>query len=113
MVLSAVLAEPIINIVFGNKYLSAIPVFQALTVAMIPFMFTLITTPALIYSFNKPAFVAKLTAIQITFMVVFQLVFIPKLGAFAPVIALGIGNILVLTVSTIKLVKIFSNNEKT
>lgn len=112
MVVSALLAEPIINIVFGDKYLSAIPIFQALTIAMIPFMFTLITTPALIYSFNQPAFVAKLTAIQTVFMVVIQIILIPHIGAYAPVLVLGIGNLFVLIASIIKLRAIFASHEK-
>ncbi|HSV94364.1 MAG TPA: oligosaccharide flippase family protein [Spirochaetia bacterium] len=112
MILSAILAEPIISIVFGNKYLSAIPVFQVLIVAIIPFMFTLVTTPALVYSFNKPAFIAKLTITQIITMVIIQIILIPRLGAYAPVIALGIGNLFVLIASMIKLKAIFASNEK-
>ncbi|HOX96080.1 MAG TPA: oligosaccharide flippase family protein [Candidatus Woesebacteria bacterium] len=113
MVLSALLAKPIINIVFGDKYLSAIPVFQALTLAMIPFMFTLITTPALTYSFGLPRFIARLTAVQVISIVVIDIIFIPSLGAFAPALALGLGNIIVLVVSIFKLNSLFKNNGKT
>jgi O-antigen/teichoic acid export membrane protein len=112
MVLSVILAEPIIKIVFGDKYLSAIPVFQVLTLAMIPFMFTLITIPALTYSFSKPSFIAKLTAVQVFIMISLDLIFIPRFGAFAPAIALGVGNTLVLITSIIKLKSLFARNEK-
>jgi len=112
MVLSAFLAKPIIEFVFGNKYMDAIPVFQALTAAIIPFMFTLITIPALTYSFNQPRFIAKLTAAQVIVMVVIDIIFIPTLGAFAPAVALGIGNIFILIASTIKLRTLFALNEK-
>ena len=113
MILSALLAKPIITVVFGDKYLSAIPVFQVLTLAMIPFMFTLITTPALMFSFNQPAFIAKLTALQVMVMISLDLIFIPRFGAFAPAYALGIGNTLVLLASILRLRSLFASHEKT
>lgn len=111
MILVALLASPIINIVFGDKYLSAIPVFQVLTIAIIPFMFTLVTTPALMYSFNQPAFMAKLTVIQVLLMITIDLIFIPSFGAYAPAYALGVGNIIVLLASVIKLKTLFVSHE--
>lgn len=112
MVLSALLAVPIINIVFGDKYLSAIPVFQVLTLAMIPFMLTLITTPALMFSFDQPAFIAKLTALQVMVMISLDIIFIPRFGAFAPAYALGVGNTFVLLASVIRLRSLFAHHEK-
>lgn len=112
MVISALLASPIIHFVFGEKYLAAIPVFQLLTIAMIPFMFSLITTPAITYSFSKPSFIAKLTALQVIIMISLDLIFIPRFGAFAPAIALGIGNTLVLAASIIRLNSLFKLHEK-
>lgn len=97
------LAKPIIVTVFGQKYVSAIPVFQALALAMIPFIYTLVTTSALIYSFNKPSFIAKMTVLQVISISLIDLIFIPKIGAFAPPIALGFSNLLVLVFSSIKL----------
>lgn len=93
MLISALFAKPIIDIVFGDKFISAIPVFQSLTVAMIPFMFSLAVTPALIYTFNENRFVAQITAFQVILMVILEIFLIPKLGAFAPAIALGLTNI--------------------
>lgn len=112
MLLVAFLAEPIINIVFGDKFVDAIPVFRLLTVAMIPFMFSLITTPALTYSFEKPKFMAKLTAVQVVLMISLDLILIPRLGAFAPAIALGAGNVMAFTVSVFKLHSLFKSDEK-
>jgi O-antigen/teichoic acid export membrane protein len=111
MLFSVFLAKPIINIVFGDKYISAIPVFQALTVAMIPFIFSLVTTPALIYTFNQPRFIARMTAFQVVTMVVLELVLIPRLGSFAPPIALGITNTTVLLITGFKLYCLLSKNE--
>lgn len=103
MLITSLFAKPIISIVFGDKYEAAIPVFQALTVAMIPFIFSLATTPALIYTFNQPKFVARLTAVQVILMVVMELILIPTFGSFAPPIALGVTNTIVLLVTGTKL----------
>lgn len=103
MLAASLFAKPIINIVFGDKYTSAIPVFQALTVAMIPFIFSLATTPAIIYTFNQPRFVARLTVVQVILMVIFEIILIPRFGSFAPPIVLGITNTFVLLVTGIKL----------
>jgi len=99
MLVISLFASPIINVVFGDKYEAAIPVFRALTIAMIPFIFSLATTPALIYTFNQPRFVARLTAVQVVLMVVIELILIPRLGSFAPPIALGITNTVVLLIT--------------
>lgn len=103
MLISALFAKPIIDTVFGDKFVSAIPVFQSLTVAMIPFMFSLAVTPALIYTFNENHFVAQITAFQVILMVILEIFLIPKLGAFAPAIALGLTNIVATVLMGIKL----------
>ena len=106
MLITIVLAGPIIKLVFGNSYAEAIPVFQYLTLAMIPFLFSLITTPAIIYTFNRPDFYAKVTALQVILLVIIELIFIPKIGYFAPVIATGITNLLVMIISSLKLIQL-------
>lgn len=111
MLLLVLLAKPVILIVFGEKFISAVKVFQWLTVAMIPFVYTLITIPALIYSFNQPKFVAQLTVVQVVTIVVIDLLFIPRLGALTPALSIGISNVLVLTLSVNKLHNLFSTHE--
>ena len=106
MLITIILAGPIIKLVFGNSYAEAIPVFQYLTLAMIPFLFSLITTPAIIYTFNRPDFYAKVTALQVILLVIIELIFIPKIGYFAPVIATGITNLLVMIISSLKLIQL-------
>jgi len=112
MLISALLAKPIIDIVFGDKFTDAIPVFQALTVAMIPFMYSLVTTPAIIYTYNQPKFIARMTIFQVVAMVISEIFLIPKIGAFAPSVALGITNTAVLLFSSIKLLHLLNSNEK-
>ena len=105
MLFSALLARPIILLVFGEKYLEAVPVFVALTFAMIPFLLSIITVNPLIYAFNQPAYVAWITVIQVVALVVLDIYLIPTFGALGPTISLGITNTLVLVLTTIKLVQ--------
>lgn len=112
MLITALFAKPIINIVFGDKFVAAIPVFQALTIAMIPFIYSLITTPALIYTFSQPRFIARMTAFQVIIMVIMEILLIPKFGYFAPPIALGITNTIVLFITGTKLLRLLKSHEK-
>jgi len=105
MLFSALLARPIILLVFGEKYLEAVPVFVALTFAMIPFLLSIITVNPLIYAFNQPAYVAWITVIQVVALVVLDIYLIPTFGALGPTISLGITNTLVLVLTTIKLIQ--------
>lgn len=92
MLIMIVLANPLINFVYGDKYTQAIPVFQALTLGMIPFLFSIIVTPPMLYSYGQSSLFAKVSALQVTAMVVLEILLIPKLGAYAPAIALGTTN---------------------
>lgn len=105
-------AKPIINIIYGEEYLLVIPVFQAMTLAMVPFIFLLATIPPIIFSFNRPKFITRLTAIQLFVIVVMDLILIPKLGSMAPPIALGTANSLALLITSLKLRQLLSSNEK-
>ena len=79
---------------------------------MIPFIFSLVTTPALIYTFNQPRFVARLTAAQVILMVIIELLFIPSIGSYAPPLALGVTNTVVFAVSGIKLFNLLKSHGK-
>ena len=102
MLLPIIFARPIILIVFGAQYLEAVVVFRLLAAAMLPFLFSLITTPALIYSFNRPDFYAKVTALQVSLIVILDLLLINRLGLLAPVLAIGIANLIALALSAVK-----------
>lgn len=99
MLMTVLLADPIIRSVFGVKYLLAVPVFQAITIAMIPFLFSVVTTQPLIYSFNQPKFFAATTVIQVVSLVALDYFLIPIYGAFGPAIAMGLTNVLVLVLT--------------
>jgi len=38
MLSTVILADPLVRLIFGEEYLAAIPVFRAMTLAMIPFL---------------------------------------------------------------------------
>ena len=106
MVLSILLSPLIVNTVFGSQYAAAIPVFRYLTLAMIPFLLSIITTNPLIYFFNKPNFTALATAIQVGLLVVIEVILIPTMGPMAPTIALAVSNTVVLILTGWKLKKL-------
>lgn len=108
MIISIIFAPLIINLVFGAKYLPAIPVFRALTLAMIPFLLSIITTNPLIYTFNQPNFVAAATVVQVVILVALDFVFIPKFGAMGPTYSLAISNTIVLALTGYKLKTLLS-----
>lgn len=102
-IILAIFAKPLILFVFGDKYIQAIPVFQALTVAMIPFVYSIATIGPLIYSLGKPNFVAFVTIIQVITLIILDVILIPIYGVFAPPIAMGATNLFVLIITGIKL----------
>jgi O-antigen/teichoic acid export membrane protein len=112
MVACAVLAQPIILIVFGNKYLEAIPVFQLMTLVMIPFLLSLVTTPAILYTYNKPEFFAKTTAVQVVSIIILEIILIPKFTYYAPVYALGVTNIIIFIITVWKLKKLINEDTR-
>lgn len=106
MVLTVFLARPIITLVFGQEYLEAIPVFQVLALAMIPFLFSIATTNPIIYTFNQPHFFAQITVLQVVVLVVLDILLIPSFGAMAPCISIGVSNMLVFILSSVKLARL-------
>lgn len=103
MIACAILADPIVQLVYGEKYLETIIVFKYLTLAMIPFTLSLIITPALLYSFNQTAFYAQTTAIQVIGIILLDILLIPQYGSMAPVLSMATTNIFVLVITSIKL----------
>ncbi len=109
MGLSILLARPIVSVVFGSKYLAAIPIFQAMTIAMVPFLLGIITINPLIYTYNKPKFVAGVTVVQIVLLLLLDWWLIPIYGAMGPAISLFIVNIIVLILTGGKLWQILQD----
>jgi O-antigen/teichoic acid export membrane protein len=87
-----IIAEPFITILFGQKYLAAVPIFKALAASMIPFILTAPAVPTIIYAMKKPVYIGAFSFFQIAAMFLINLFLIPKIGAFAPTVAFGVVN---------------------
>ena len=111
MLICVFLAGPIITLVFGDKYLPAIPVFRWMTISMLPFLFSLITTPAILYTYNKPDFFAKTTAFQVITIIIMEIILIPRISYYAPVVAMGVTNVFVLIITAGKLRQLINSDE--
>lgn len=108
MIITVFFAKPIITIVFGQEYLEAIPVFQVLALAMIPFLFSIATTNPIIYTFNQPRFFANIIILQVVILIVLDIILIPAYGAMAPCISIGISNLVVFILSSVKLARLLN-----
>jgi len=87
-----IIAKPFILILFGEKYLEAVPIFQALTASMIPFVLTIPSVTAIIYSMKKPIYIGVFSFFQLAAIFVLNLVFIPRYGVFGPTLTFAITN---------------------
>lgn len=99
MIISAVVSPFIILSVFGKEYIEAASVYKGLTVAMIPFIISLLTITPLIYSFGLARMSAILVFIQVALLLGIEIVTLPTLGAWGAVIALFVSNMVVLVIS--------------
>jgi O-antigen/teichoic acid export membrane protein len=84
-----IIAKPFILILFGEKYLPAVGVFQALTAAMIPFIISVPAVNAIIYAIKKPIYIGSYAIFQLILIFVLNLLFIPKFATYGPTITLG------------------------
>lgn len=92
LILWIIIAKPFITILFGNKYLESVPIFQALTIAMIPFVFTAPSVSAIIYSIKKTIFIGVYSFFQLAAIFLLNFYFIPRFGVYGPTITFGITN---------------------
>jgi O-antigen/teichoic acid export membrane protein len=85
-----IFAEPFILLLFGQKYLPAVPIFQALAAAQIPFLFTVPAVSAIIYAMKKTVYIGTLSFFQLAAIFALNFYLIPKYGVFGPTITFGI-----------------------
>lgn len=107
LLVSVLLADKIILLVFGTKFTDSIRVFQYLSLSMIPFLYSVIFTGALLYTFQNSAYYAFLTILNIFIIFTINLFGIPILGVMAPVIGLFVANIICLFLSLIKVRRLY------
>jgi len=86
-----IFARPFMQIIFPN-YIDSVPVFQALTLSMIPFILTAPSVAAIIYSMKKNVYIGAYSFFQLFAVFFINSYFIPKYGAFGPTITYGITN---------------------
>jgi O-antigen/teichoic acid export membrane protein len=94
IVIWIVLAKPFMVILFGQKYLPAAPIFQALAAAQIPFLFTVPAVSAIIYAMKKTVYIGTLSFFQLAAIFAMNYYLIPKYGVFGPTITFGVTNTL-------------------
>ncbi|MCJ7805515.1 oligosaccharide flippase family protein [Patescibacteria group bacterium] len=87
-----IVAKPFVLILFGQKYLPSVPVFQALTVSMIPFILTVPSVTAIIYSMKKTVYIGSISFFNMIAIFAINYIFIPKFGVFGPTISFGVTN---------------------
>lgn len=101
-------SKPIILLIFGLKYSASIPVFKWLTIALIPFLLSIVTVTPIIYTYNQPKFFAAITIIQVITMIILDILLIPKMGAMAPAVSIGVSNMIILILSGFRLKKLLA-----
>lgn len=86
-----ILAKPFMAIIFPN-YIDSVPVFQALTLSMIPFILTAPSVAAIIYAMKKNVYIGAFSFFQLAVVFALNYYFIPKYGAIGPTFTYGIIN---------------------
>lgn len=87
-----IIAKPFILVLFGAKYLPAVPVFQALCASMVPYLISVPSVTVLVYAMKKTVYIGAFSFFQLAAVFSLNYIFIPKYGAFGPTIAFGIVN---------------------
>lgn len=83
------IAHPFVVFLFGEKYMDAVPIFQALAAGTIPFLFAGPSVTAIIYAIKKPKFIGIFAFFQASIIFVLNYLLIPRFGAFGPAITLA------------------------
>jgi teichuronic acid exporter len=86
-------AKPFVLVLFGQKYLQSVPVFQALAAAQIPFLFTVPAVTAIIYSMKRTVYIGVLSFFQLAAIFALNYYLIPRYGSFGPTITFAVTNI--------------------
>ncbi len=108
MIIWILIAEPFITILFGQKYLSAVPIFQALCVGLIPYMSAVPSVTAIIYAMKKTVYIGMFSFFQIAAIFILNYVLIPKYGPFGPTITLGVVNLILAIYSWVIVISYYS-----
>jgi O-antigen/teichoic acid export membrane protein len=86
------ISKPFIILLFGEKYLPSVPVFQALAASQIPFLFTAPAVTAIVYAMKKTVYIGVFSFFQLAAIFILNFILIPKFGTFGPTITFGVTN---------------------
>ena len=102
-----IIAKPFILLLFGEKYLQSVPIFQALSFSYIPFILTIPSVTAIIYSIKKPKLIGVFSIFNLIAIFFLNLILIPKFSIFGPVITFGVTNSIMAIFSWIIVIKYY------
>jgi len=111
IVIWILIAKPFITILFGDKYLSAVPIFQALCIGLIPYMSAVPSVTAIIYAMKKTIYIGMFSFFQIAAIFILNFVLIPKYGTFGPTITFGVVNTILAIYSWIIVINYYNKND--
>lgn len=111
-VVLGIFVVPFVISLFGEQYKQSNLVLQGLLVAYIPFVLSMPAVNILIYHFKKPQIVTILSFFQLPIVLSVNYFLIPKIGIFAPVIVLGIINLLTMIVTYFYALKAMSKKDE-
>jgi O-antigen/teichoic acid export membrane protein len=92
VILWILIAEPFMLLLFGTKYLPAVPAFKALTASMIPYLVAIPSTTAIIYGMKKTMYIGAYSFFQLAVIFLLNLILIPKFGVIGPTISYAVVN---------------------
>ena len=91
-----VLVAPFVIFLFGPAYSDSSAVLQLLFISFIPSAISVPAVNFVIYSLKKPQIITAVSFLQLPIIVLVNVLFIPKIGPFAPAVALGLANLLMM-----------------
>jgi len=95
----AAFAAPIVTILFGKDYASSVPIFRWLLIGFIPLTLSIPPVNLIIYAHHKPKIISTLTLIELPIIILGNILLIPVIGIYAPILVLGINHTLTMLVS--------------
>lgn len=76
-----------ITMIFGQKYLEAIPVFNFMSIALIPFFLSGPFSASVLYRYGKSNYHLMISVVQLAVSILGYFIFVPMLGAIGAVVA--------------------------
>ena len=95
---TAMLAKPLLILIFGSRYLPALPPFYWLTAAVAVLIATIPVTLPVIYLLKRPDVIARLAILQLTITIFGNLFLVPLYGASAPGMVMLVNHLIVFTI---------------